>query len=101
MGILEPMELIDETIPYPPESDEYIIEMIRKIAVTVYHPVGTAKMGLANDKSSVVDPTTLKIHGLKGIRIADASIMPEIVSVNTNVPSMMIGEKAADLIIKQ
>lgn len=61
---------------------------------TIYHPVGTARMGPATDKRSVVD-SKLRVLGVQGVRIADASIMPEIVSGNTNAPSIMIGEKVS------
>ncbi len=66
-------------------------------AETVYHPVGTCKMGF--DQEAVVDKN-LKVHGLKGLRIADASIMPTLISGNTNAACMMIGERCADFISK-
>mmetsp|Transcript_124707 Transcript_124707/g.398648 ORF Transcript_124707/g.398648 Transcript_124707/m.398648 type:complete len:157 (+) Transcript_124707:1368-1838(+) len=90
-------EKIDESIPHPPESEAYMREHIARNAITIYHPVGTARMGLAGDPKAVVGPT-LKVHGLSGLRVADASIMPTTVSGNTNAPSIMIGERAADLL---
>jgi len=78
-------------------SREDRIGFIRRKAETVYHPVGTCKMGA--DAMAVVDPE-LKVHGLQNLRVADASIMPELVSGNTNAPTIMIGEKCADLIMR-
>ncbi|MBE7637830.1 glucose-methanol-choline oxidoreductase [Sneathiella sp. P13V-1] len=77
------------------DSDEAIIEMLRNRADTVYHPVGSCKMG--TDEMAVVDPQ-LKVRGLEGLRIADASIMPTLIGGNTNAPTIMIGEKAAEMI---
>ncbi|XP_055698387.1 glucose dehydrogenase [FAD, quinone] [Phlebotomus papatasi] len=78
-------------------SDEYIECHIRTISMTIYHPVGTAKMGPAWDKEAVVDPR-LRVYGVSGLRVIDASIMPTITSGNTNAPVIMIGEKGADLV---
>ena len=76
-------------------SDDVLIDEIRLRAGTVYHPVGTCKMGV--DEMAVVDPR-LRVRGIEGLRVADASIMPEVTGSNTNAPSMMIGERAAALI---
>ncbi|GAA4448500.1 choline dehydrogenase [Nibrella saemangeumensis] len=85
-------------IQTPPDhsSDDAIWQHIVRQVETVYHPVGTCKMG--NDEMAVVDDE-LRVHGIEGLRIADASIMPTIVSGNTNAPVIMIGEKAADLVM--
>jgi len=77
-------------------ADDEILDWVKKSAETTYHPVGTCKMG--NDAMAVVDPQ-LRVHGIAGLRIADASIMPTLTSGNTNAPSIMIGEKAADLVM--
>lgn len=76
-------------------TDDDIRAILRKRVDTVYHPVGSCKMGV--DEMAVVDPS-LKVHGVEGLRVADASIMPTITGGNTNAPSIMIGEKAADMI---
>jgi choline dehydrogenase-like flavoprotein len=78
-------------------GDEQIREVLRARSDTVYHPVGTCKMGNGNDPLAVVD-RELRVHGLQSLRVVDASIMPTIVGGNTNAPTIMIGEKAADLI---
>ncbi|KAJ8985234.1 hypothetical protein NQ317_018263 [Molorchus minor] len=78
-------------------SDEYWKCHIRTISMTIYHPVGTCKMGPAWDKEAVVDPR-LRVYGVGGLRVIDASIMPTIPSGNTNAPAIMVGEKGADLV---
>ena len=78
----------------PNISDDELRKDIRDWACTLYHPVGTCKMGV--DDMAVVDPE-LRVHGIQGLRVADASIMPKIVGGNTNAPAIMIGEKASDL----
>jgi choline dehydrogenase-like flavoprotein len=76
-------------------NDVAIEQYVRQYSDTVYHPVGTCKMG--KDPMAVVD-TALRVHGVEGLRVADASVMPSLVSGNTNVPAMVIGERAADLL---
>lgn len=77
-------------------TDGGLRDYIRDNATTLWHPVGTCRMG--TDRDAVVD-ARLRVHGVRGLRVADASVMPSIVSANTNAASVMIGEKAADLII--
>jgi choline dehydrogenase len=78
-------------------TDDEILDWVRKAAETTYHPVGTCKMG--SDPMAVVD-AQLRVHGVAGLRVADASIMPTLTSGNTNAPSIMIGEKAADMVLQ-
>jgi choline dehydrogenase len=77
------------------QSDTALKAYVREVCDTVWHPVGTCKMG--TDPMAVVDPE-LRVHGIEGLRVVDASIMPTITTGNTNAPTIMIGEKAADLI---
>ena len=79
-------------------SDEALLSAARALGTSIFHPVGTAKMGLASDPTAVVD-AQLKVHGVAGLRVADASVMPRIVSGNTNSPTMMIAEKAARMML--
>ena len=79
-------------------SPQEIEAYLRKAAATVYHPVGTCRMG--SDDRAVVDPS-LRVRGLDGLRVIDASIMPKIISGNTNAPALMIGEKGADLVLAE
>ncbi|MEA2732644.1 MAG: choline dehydrogenase [Acetobacteraceae bacterium] len=77
-------------------TDDEILDWVKQAAETTYHPVGTCKMG--SDGMAVVD-AQLRVHGIQALRIADASIMPALTSGNTNAPSIMIGEKAADMLL--
>ncbi|MEL6571692.1 MAG: choline dehydrogenase [Pseudomonadota bacterium] len=81
----------------PMDDYDQTLDWARSNTASIYHPTGTCKMG--NDKGAVVD-ARLRVHGISGLRIADCSIMPEIVSGNTNAPAIMIGEKASDLILE-
>jgi choline dehydrogenase len=78
-------------------SDEEILEWVRRDAETALHPSCTCKMGV--DEMSVVDPTTMRVHGLDGLRVVDASVMPYVTNANIFAPVMMVAEKAADLIL--
>jgi choline dehydrogenase len=86
---------------YLPETDlptdGEIAQLLREMSETLYHPVGTCKMG--TDEMAVVD-TELRVHGINGLRVVDASIMPKIVRGNTNAPTVMIAEKGAEMILK-
>jgi choline dehydrogenase len=77
-------------------ADDELLDWVRKNAETTYHPVGTCKMG--SDPMAVVDDQ-LRVHGMQGLRVADASIMPTLTSGNTNAPSIMIGEKASRMVL--
>ena len=87
-----------ELLPGPEARDDRSLRAhIAKFAETLYHPTGTCKMGLSHDPLAVVDPE-LRVHGLEGLRVVDASIMPTVPGGNTNAPTIMIAEKAANLI---
>ncbi len=78
------------------KDDEALLDWVRQTAETTYHPVGTCKMG--SDNMAVVDER-LRVHGIKGLRVADASVMPTLTSGNTNAPSIMIGEKCSRMML--
>jgi len=90
---LAPAELYTADV----RNDEGLREAIRSRADTIYHPVGTCRMGAADDRLAVVDPS-LKVRGLEGLYVVDASVMPALVGGNTNAPTVMIAEKAADVL---
>lgn len=101
VGRQEAMETwgAQEIYPGPDVSDDDLEDYVRSTAVTYHHQVGTCRMGI--DDRSVVDPRTLRVYGLQGVRIADASIMPFVPTGNTNAPSILIGEKAAAAVLAQ
>ncbi len=89
--------IVRETRPGPAaQDDEALLEHVRATGQTSYHPIGTCRMGA--DAQAVVD-ANLRVHGIEGVRVCDASIMPTMVASNTNAPSIMIGEKASDLVL--
>jgi len=94
---MRPMQISEIAPGVALVNDDEIIDWVKRAAETTYHPVGTCKMG--QDAMAVVDHD-LKVHGITGLRVADASIMPTLTSGNTNAPSIMIGEKAADLVLR-
>jgi choline dehydrogenase len=83
----------------PGEDDASYLQTAKNIAFTIFHPVGSAKMGLPSDPMAVVDER-LRVTGLDGLRVVDASVMPAVTSGNTNAPAMMIAEKGAEMILK-
>jgi choline oxidase len=82
------------------QGDDDISAYVRSTANTVYHPAGTCKMGAELDASAVVDPL-LRVRGIQGLRVADASVFPTMVGVNPNITVMMIGERCADFCLTE
>ena len=95
-------EILAEYRPGPQvdnSDDAALLDWVRNSATTIYHPTGTCKMGAKGDSMAVLDPR-LRVRGIDGLSVADCSIMPEIVSGNTNAPAIMIGEKASDMVLE-
>jgi choline dehydrogenase-like flavoprotein len=79
------------------QSDEDIADYVARTHNTVYHPAGTVRMGAVDDDMSPLDPQ-LRVKGVEGLRVVDASVMPQLTAVNPNITCMLIGERASDLI---
>ncbi|MCX7144412.1 MAG: GMC oxidoreductase, partial [Proteobacteria bacterium] len=89
----------EEFLPGPAfQTDEELIKAAGNVGTTIFHPVGTCRMGRAEDTNAVVDPQ-LRVRGIEGLRVIDASIMPAITSGNTNSPTLMIAERGAMLVL--
>ena len=87
-----------EFMPGPQfQSEAELVQAAGQIGTTIFHPVGTCKMGRADDPTAVVD-TQLRVRGIEGLRVIDASVMPTITSGNTNAPVMMIAERGSRLV---
>jgi choline dehydrogenase-like flavoprotein len=91
----------EEHLPGPAVGDDEasLAKAAGDIGTTIFHPVGTAKMGLETDPMAVVD-ARLRVMGLEGLRVIDASVMPTITSGNTNTPTVMIGERGAGFVLE-
>jgi len=87
--------IVAENLPKADWDDNQMLDFVKDRLISMNHPVGTCRSG--TDDSSVVDPE-LRVHGVRGLHVADASIMPDIVRANINATTVMIGERAADLI---
>lgn len=95
---MEGVTIGQEIAPGPARSSDAEIDaFMRKTAITVHHPAGTCRMGRDDDPLAVVD-AQLRVHGTRGLRIVDGSVMPDLTSGNINAPIIMIAERAADLI---
>ncbi|XP_076222082.1 glucose dehydrogenase [FAD, quinone] isoform X2 [Nomia melanderi] len=100
LGVTFHNKTVSECEKYPFDSDEYWLCNIRMQTLTIYHYSGSCKMGPRSDRTAVVDPT-LKVIGINGLRVADASIMPDIPLGHTNIPVHMIAEKLSDMVKQQ
>ena len=90
---------VEEALPGAEvRTDDQILDFARGIGTTAFHVAGTCRMGPATDRQAVVDDR-LRVHGIEGLRVADASVMPLMTSANCNAAVLMIGEKAADMIL--
>ena len=88
----------EEFMPGPQyQTEDELVQAAGQIGTTIFHPVGTCKMGRVNDPTAVVD-TDFKVRGIERLRVIDASIMPTITSGNTNAPTIMIAERASEIV---
>jgi choline dehydrogenase len=96
--LLNPEETYDTSIQHDPNSREYVKAKVQRDLITIYHPTSTCKMGPASNPLAVLDPASLRVRGVAGLRVVDCASMPDVPAANTNLPAIMLALRAGELI---